>query len=254
MAASSETTLLARSASEYWSASRQPLASLLFILPLLIVYEVGVWMLGPPALNGAAVWLGQGLQSFGIGGSLLLPLIVIAILLAWHHTTGKNWRVSAGVLYLMVAECFLLAAALIVLAQLPMALMPKEVATIDAVPVCGLVSGHVLESYLNRIVSYSGAGIYEEVLFRLMMIPVAIYLFRCVGFSLRAQVLASIIVTSVVFSFAHHIGSAGEPFVVYRFTFRCMAGAFFAALFIHRGFGIAAGTHALYDILVGMNS
>ena len=34
-------------------------------------------------------------------------------------------------------------------------------------------------------------------------------------------------------------------------SFRCLAGIFFATLFVYRGFGIAAGTHALYDVLVG---
>ncbi len=37
-----------------------------------------------------------------------------------------------------------------------------------------------------------------------------------------------------------------------RFVFRFTAGAFFAVLFVYRGFGIAAGTHALYDIFVSV--
>jgi membrane protease YdiL (CAAX protease family) len=54
------------------------------------------------------------------------------------------------------------------------------------------------------------------------------------------------------FAGAHHLGTLGEPFQWYAFLFRTMAGAFFAALFIYRGFGIAAGTHAAYDMLVGL--
>jgi hypothetical protein len=38
----------------------------------------------------------------------------------------------------------------------------------------------------------------------------------------------------------------------YPFVFRTVAGLFFSALFIYRGFGIAAGTHAAYDMLVGL--
>jgi hypothetical protein len=34
------------------------------------------------------------------------------------------------------------------------------------------------------------------------------------------------------------------------FGFRVLAGVFFSLVFLRRGFGIAAGTHALYDILV----
>jgi hypothetical protein len=35
-------------------------------------------------------------------------------------------------------------------------------------------------------------------------------------------------------------------------VFRFLAGALFAVVFVLRGFGIAAGAHALYDIYVGM--
>ena len=58
------------------------------------------------------------------------------------------------------------------------------------------------------------------------------------------------ILTSVVFSAAHYLGPHGDAFEAFSFWFRFMAGAFFAMLFVHRGFGIAAGTHAMYDIFV----
>lgn len=50
----------------------------------------------------------------------------------------------------------------------------------------------------------------------------------------------------------HNIGPLGESFQWYTFCFRTTAGLFFAALFVYRGFGVAAGTHAAYDILVGL--
>ena len=60
------------------------------------------------------------------------------------------------------------------------------------------------------------------------------------------------LLTSIVFAGAHHIGPMGEPFLWYTFLFRMTAGIFFAALFVYRGFGVAAGTHAMYDVLVGL--
>ena len=61
----------------------------------------------------------------------------------------------------------------------------------------------------------------------------------------------AVILTSLIFSTAHYVGPHGEAFDAYSFSFRCIAGAFFALLFVYRGFGIAAGTHAMYDIFVG---
>jgi hypothetical protein len=48
------------------------------------------------------------------------------------------------------------------------------------------------------------------------------------------------------------VGPLGDAFTLYSFTFRVLAGLFFAVLFSLRGFGIAAGTHATYDMLVGL--
>jgi hypothetical protein len=38
----------------------------------------------------------------------------------------------------------------------------------------------------------------------------------------------------------------------YVFLFRTMAGVYFALLFQFRGFAVAAGAHACYDVLVGL--
>jgi membrane protease YdiL (CAAX protease family) len=60
------------------------------------------------------------------------------------------------------------------------------------------------------------------------------------------------VTSSLLFSAAHYVGPLGDTFAIYSFTFRFLAGMFFASLFLVRGFGIAAGTHAVYDILVGL--
>ena len=44
-----------------------------------------------------------------------------------------------------------------------------------------------------------------------------------------------------------------EPFTWFAFIFRWMAGVFFAWVFVFRGFGVAVGTHAMYDILVRLD-
>jgi hypothetical protein len=39
---------------------------------------------------------------------------------------------------------------------------------------------------------------------------------------------------------------------LFSFVFRATAGVFFAGLFVVRGFGITVGSHAAYDLLVGI--
>ena len=77
----------------YWSISRGPLASLAFIVPLLIVYEAGVLGLGPQAArNGADLWLRGLLDTLGFGQYFLLPSLTVVLLLTWHHLSGQPWR------------------------------------------------------------------------------------------------------------------------------------------------------------------
>ena len=84
----------------------------------------------------------------------------------------------------------------------------------------------------------------------------------------RWSVGATIILTSLVFSLAHYLGTPDQGYSLslltdalarvqstralwFSFVFRTIAGMFFAALFFLRGFGITVGAHAAYDVIVG---
>src|SRR3712207_2961655 len=76
----------------YWWASRRPLSSLVFVLPLLVVYELGVLALGPSAIrNGADVWLRQLLDLVGLPHYFLLPALTVGLLLVWQHLNRDPW-------------------------------------------------------------------------------------------------------------------------------------------------------------------
>ena len=62
--------------------------------------------------------------------------------------------------------------------------------------------------------------------------------------------LLSTIVGAVVFSAVHYVGALGDVFTWPSFTFRFLFGLALNALFLVRGFGVAAWTHALYDVMV----
>jgi membrane protease YdiL (CAAX protease family) len=235
----------------YWSQSRQPLASLMFAVPLLLVYEIGVIVLGPYAVrNGADAWLRLFLDRVGFGQYFLLPVLTIGILLAWHHTTHQPWRVPGTVFYGMAAESVLGAVTLRMLLQLQSGLM--QVATEPAVPVTPAATGmQWLFQSVRTAVGFLGAGIYEELLFRLIVLSVLILVLRAVGLPAWAGTLIAVLASSVLFSAAHYVGGR-EPLAWFSFLFRFIAGIFFALLFLYRGFGITAAAHAGYNILVGI--
>src|SRR5438477_294116 len=49
---------------------------------------------------------------------------------------------------------------------------------------------------------------------------------------------------------AKDVRTNGDPLDVYSFVFRTIAGLFFSGLYLLRGFGITAWTHALYDVFL----
>ncbi len=244
----------------YWAESRRPLASLLFILPLLVVYEVGILCLGPAAVrNGVDIWLRQFLEWLGFGQYFLLPAFTIGILLSWQYTTREPWRVSRGVLCGMTVESLLLAFCLRLILHAQGLLSQSFTSPPGGKILTVLASGGVpeaeihvnLSSTFSNLVMFLGAGIYEELLFRLIFLTAAVWLLRRLGMNRPFSVLAAVILTSMLFSLAHYVGAQGETPQLFSFVFRFIAGVFFCVLFVFRGFGIAAGTHAAYDIVVG---
>ena len=89
-------------------------------------------------------------------------------------------------------------------------------------------------------------------LFRLLLLPALVWACERIGSSAAAAAFWALVGSSLLFSLAHYVGPLGDTFAIYSFTFRFLAGLFFAVLFMARGFGIAAVTHAIYDILVGL--
>ena len=103
-----------------------------------------------------------------------------------------------------------------------------------------------------QLVLSIGAGLYEEVLFRLLLLPAVIWLLERWGQTRFTASLWGVVLTSLLFSGAHYVGPLGDTFALYSFTFRTLAGIFFSLVFLVRGFGITAGAHAAYDLLVGL--
>jgi hypothetical protein len=244
--------ILAGRPSSYWASTRRPFPSLLLVAPLVMAYESGVLWLGgatPGGLRtGADTWMRQALSSLGLSDHWLLPLLLFLTLLTWQVVSFYNWRFSPGILAGMVIESVLWAVVLLGISRLidfGFSCLDQSGAPLLA------VDAHGDEPSISSLIGYLGAGVYEEALFRLMLVPV---FFAALRLLQTPQVLASALAvtgSALLFALAHHAGSPGEPFTWFAFIFRWMAGVFFAWVFILRGFGIAVGTHTIYDILGG---
>ena len=234
---------------DYWNEARSPLASLCFLLPWLVIYEWGVFAAGvsDPDLvrNGADFWLRSLLVQAG-AGQLLLPVLVLGILLFWHIAGRHPWSLQFSTQAGMLAESLLLAASLAALGRL------HDFAFHWGSQFAERPLLNSLSPTLIRAVSFVGAGVYEEVMFRLLLVPLAFVFFRLFEFPRGLAAVMAAVSTSFLFALAHHVGPQADAFHLFSFSFRAAAGLFFACVFLLRGFGITVGCHAAYDLLVGI--
>ncbi len=218
------------------------------MFPLLVLYEIGLWIVPNTVRNGADIWLRQWLDLLGLNSYFFLPVLTVLILLGWHHLTHQPWKLSAGVLYGMFAESVILGAFLVFLAQLQTTLFGSL-----QIDFLSLAARLQFQALLGQTVEFFGAGVYEEVLFRLMLLPLIIWILKPWVATINIRLTLGILISSLLFSAAHNVGAHGDTFEINRFMFRFGAGVLFSGLFILRGFGITVGAHALYDIFVGLD-
>jgi hypothetical protein len=238
----------------YWSQTRRPLPCLVFVLPILIAYEAGVVWLGGASTEairtGADAWMRHGLVALGLTDQWLLPLTLIVALLGWQAAERRDWRFGPTCLAGMAIESLVLAVALIGLSRVvDLGFSHLEGETVLAAAASGPAA--TARSAASPLIGFLGAGVYEEALFRLALIPLFFASLRLLQTPrVLAQTLA-VTASALLFSIAHHAGTPGEAFTWFAFIFRWLAGVFFAWVFVVRGFGVAVGTHTAYDILVG---
>ncbi|MFH1718686.1 MAG: CPBP family intramembrane glutamic endopeptidase [Planctomycetota bacterium] len=273
----------------YLERTSRPIYAIVFLLPLIVFYELGTFQINTDVLNQsqirvvAFVWLQNALESLGFGGKFAWvapPLAVVVILMGLQITSGKQWRFWFGDVLPMTIECVMLAVPLIVLTLFlnsPMVtritagqLDGREIrACGQGLTNCSAATDISLSStadqggidrpdrpLLANVVTGIGAGIYEELVFRLILICLLMLLFQdALRFTHLNSIVLSVLISAAMFSAHHHIDflsgrpNAIDPFNLTKFIFRTVAGIYFAALFAIRGFGITAGTHAAYNII-----
>ena len=248
----------------YWSATRHPWACVLFVLPLLAIYEVGLYATGttgPEELrNGADAWLRAGLSEIGVSPIYGAPCLLLIILFLWGLVRHDGRPTDKfGTWVGMAVESSAYALVLLGLSQglwhvLLRAdnILGQPSQRIALLQWSAHASRSTPEPLWGQIVSYLGAGIYEETLFRLLIFAGLLRLFSWTEMRTSFNTILAVVASALLFAGAHHLGPNGDPFNAYVFSFRTFAGVYFAWLYLARGFGIAVGAHAGYDVLVGL--
>ena len=225
----------------YFHATRRPVNSLVFVAPLLGFFHAGALLHDSDVLAPRLVQ--QFLQLFGASAAYLPPLLVVVVLLLQQAARRDGWKVQPGALAGMLAESAVYTAPLIALSYFTGRIVTAAAGTRPA-------GGAILKQMFQA----AGAGIYEEFLFRLVLVGLVLLVFvDLLELNRRAVALAAAVASGLLFSAAHFefagMGAA-RPFDWSPFLFLAAAGAFWGVLYVKRGFAVAVGSHILWDVYV----
>jgi hypothetical protein len=212
--------------------------SLLLVFPLFIIYEVGIAF--APADNGVD-FVSRNLYAlvgYQKSGYLILNgVLALAFLALMWWRRQKNPKASLGVAG-MLLESGIYA---LTLGSLIVFVMQK---------LLGIEPSLAVNGVGTRVLVSCGAGVYEELVFRLGICAGGAALLRLFGLKHWVAVAFAFLVSSMLFSAAHHLGPAGEPWAFHVFVYRTIAGLIFATVFYYRSLAHACYTHAFYDMYV----
>lgn len=218
---------MSRRASAGWWGHGDLESSLVLIFPLLLAYEIGVLFAG--RVNGADVVTRLLYVALGTKTAYMLVYAAIALgYLLWIRK-AQRW----GTLRLDIAMPVILEAAIYAM-------------TLGAL--ITLVLDKLLGLGVNKdsLISALGAGVHEEIVFRLGLFAGLASLLRDQRFALPF----ALVVSSLLFAGAHHLGPHGEAFTMHVFAYRTLAGCAFGAIFWYRSLAHAVYAHTLYDLVV----
>lgn len=234
--------------SGYLQKATLPLPSLVFLMPLMVIYEIGTQYLTTAARHGQdqQIIAFSKMEDFfrlcGATGRHMPAFAVTGMLLGWHIARRDTWKIELGTVLGMAAESALLGLPLLLLAFMVNRFFP----------LIGLQAAQLAPQgpLSDRLIMDLGAGVYEEFVFRLVLFTVFSVLLKDVLKLRNSLVYLLMVVLSAILFSAYHYWSPTEHFASRVFTFRTLAGIYFGAIFMCRGFGVTAGSHCAYDVII----
>lgn len=263
----------------YLRETAQPVYTAMLVLPFLVVYELGLIFLKSNVINGGdAILLNLGgpiMSLLGMHGSLVSLLVLACYFIVLQLRKSGSLSIRPAILGVLFLECMLYGLLLFTLLGLLVKHLPgasiesqrpqtmasaaaaasgeKQPRASGEAPLAAAASRSSYNPGLRDFVLYCGAGIYEELVFRVLLLGLLMLVFTKLFHMEHAYAAVwSTLFGAVIFSAFHHIG--GERFALNPFSQRVFAGVFFSALYFTRSFGVAAASHAFYDIFVGLQA
>ena len=228
----------------YFTYTKDNFIGILFIFPFLLVYEMLFYIVYADndlkARNLAEILIRDFFSLFGSFGFLVEIIFLISILyylIKRNKSKYQTLNVNSLYLFFLIIEGFLFGLILILF------LSNMEIFSFSKLS--------YNPNFLENIYLSIGAGVWEEILFRGILLTFFIYISRKINlFATNVNSFISVIIVSLLFSGSHYIGNSGEVFIYYTFIIRSIAGLFLGYLFLWRGIGVVSMTHISYNVII----
>lgn len=228
----------------YWQITRAPFFGLLLVLFLLLIYESSAATLASqglmPSRNTAELLIKRGFTYYGLNAAIMIWIAYAILLWGAYYFTKKQKLLAIQAYYfpLAIFESLLYALFFGTIVNLM-----QHNFTIKFI----LFNGNLGASLPTNLALALSAGIYEEIIFRLLIAGTLLYLFKwTMSPKLTIRGTLAILISSAAFAGYHYLGN--EQFTMTSFNFRFYSGIVLGGLFLFRGIGVAAYTHAFYDL------
>ncbi|MEC8559846.1 MAG: CPBP family glutamic-type intramembrane protease, partial [Planctomycetota bacterium] len=217
------------------------------LLPFLVFYEFClIFILRRDGGATVTNWAHEALNRYlnfaipDVIGLSFPAIAIVVVLLVWHALTRASWRLRPDALGFMFLEAIAWTVPLVVFSRVVHQIIPLIAGQDPVIADLGP---------MGKLAISIGAGLYEELVFRMLLIflihTLLVDAFRLPG--IVGSVVA-VVVSAILFTIYHPLEGVDGSLSLARLAFFMVAGLFFGAIFILRGFGIVVATHAFYDI------
>jgi len=227
---------------KYLQQTKSPIYSFIYVLPLFVIYELGIWLISsenlPTLRNSVDVLIRFTIAKLGITGIYGIGIVFLFGIIIAYLMNRKNiqkTKLRSSYFIMMIIESALWGLALSLILSKVTLFLFKEGSNI----------------VFQQIVLSIGSGLFEEFLFRVILVGIlAIIIGLVIRNNYWYKMTLAIVIAATIFSYFHFIGEFVNEFKMSIFFFRTLAGILLGYLYVLRGFGIAAYAHSFYNLIV----
>ena len=226
----------------YFSYTRNSTISLMFIFPFFLMYEILAYFLFDPSdyvIRNSADIIFRDIFEIITNNTLITYnglLLILIFSFIFYNFKNKSPKFTLSYIFFMFIEGIFFGLLLVFI------LNGFNVFDYSQ-------QNYFFIDYSFMFYSCLGAGIWEEILFRYLLLSSLIKVFKKI-IDKYSSIILSIFISALLFSMFHYIGSLGDVFNIYTFIVRFVGGIYLGIIYLYRGLGISMISHIIYDFIL----